>query len=1106
MSTDNRLIFPEEPYRGIESFRFLDRNVFFGREEEVDDLLQTITIFRGTLLFGASGIGKSSLISAGLLPEAIKRNFIPDKIRVQPIRGAEFVIENLNAGAKESADDFILQSSFFFKGENTERKTISAEYLGEVVRSAKKNWVEYVSRGNPTLNEQRASRPPTLLLIFDQFEEIITQFDDRKNGPDFDERMEVQSEVFSLLKDLIYDNDLPVNFLFSFREDYLPNLSKFLNEIPDLKNNSIRLEPIDTVAANISSVIKNPIQQDYAPDYYKRKLSGILLEEIAEYFLSKTKTTHGSLLSEIQIVCQTLWRSEHPSDLLATKGCDGILNYYFKEKIKLIPKEYESVAQEILVHLVLNNARNIVSKYSLFKELSEVFPEKEQGFLHKAIDELKREDVKLIREDHRSSDIICYEIVSEYLIPSIADIVEEQKRNKEKIRLQEEAKKRELQVRKKLQLLVFIIFVLFSFLIIFSYLYIRAENAKNEAEVATILSKTMLAKADSLIGAFYFYDDKYALAYNDTRFYFIDKNGKEIGKLGRWEKAGQFDYTGFATVFDYPNEYLIDTFGNKYKVINDVKEDNLESFANVLRLPSKRLTNLDNILFDSTEEKARWLSRYIRLYSETSKFDNLFLFKNIDLYPSSEMLTKTESENELLWLDVASNSISNIKFRKHYYSLKNLQILNASFNKLTNVTGLENLRYLKVINLSFNKIEYLPQQIDNLVNLTELDISNNKLRELPKSLCSLKELRVLDISQNRLSTLPDDFGKLEKIKRLDIGKNNFRTLPPTFSHLVNLEDLYIQDCRFLNWKQAITVFEKMQREVKLWVYDEERRSFSFYPKRPADSSVKNNETIKTTNVDGKVVVKINNRDLLRIGDDIPKKYYNTITSLGFSDLPSNDIEKILPLIYKMDSLEELHISLNGITTFPTGLFRIKNMHTLDISYNSLSEVPRQIALLTKLNVLDLSSNDLRTLPIEIARLKELYYLDLGQNDNLDWVSMKALVATFAKKVLFTNQYSDERELVTGTLLIKLNDEEILKALKYFPRNIAPGALDAMSISISRNISDDVLDGLRKFKNLQSVDIDRDNVSDDLIEKIKQLFPRYETTISSKSTLRLEIKK
>src|SRR5689334_2157803 len=86
---------PETPFRGLEPYRFRDRPIFFERETDTRRLLQLITIYRASLLYGESGSGKSSLINAGLIPELLENNFIPERIRVQPVVDSEFIVERI---------------------------------------------------------------------------------------------------------------------------------------------------------------------------------------------------------------------------------------------------------------------------------------------------------------------------------------------------------------------------------------------------------------------------------------------------------------------------------------------------------------------------------------------------------------------------------------------------------------------------------------------------------------------------------------------------------------------------------------------------------------------------------------------------------------------------------------------------------------------------------------------------------------------------------------------------------------------------------------------------------------------------------------------------
>jgi hypothetical protein len=57
-----------EPYKGLRPYQEKDQNNFFGRDAERKVLIDKILANRLTLLFAASGVGKSSLLQAAVLP------------------------------------------------------------------------------------------------------------------------------------------------------------------------------------------------------------------------------------------------------------------------------------------------------------------------------------------------------------------------------------------------------------------------------------------------------------------------------------------------------------------------------------------------------------------------------------------------------------------------------------------------------------------------------------------------------------------------------------------------------------------------------------------------------------------------------------------------------------------------------------------------------------------------------------------------------------------------------------------------------------------------------------------------------------------------------
>ena len=60
--------FSTNPYPGLRPFRYDESDVFFGREKQVDLLIERLAANRFLAVIGSSGCGKSSLVRAGLIP------------------------------------------------------------------------------------------------------------------------------------------------------------------------------------------------------------------------------------------------------------------------------------------------------------------------------------------------------------------------------------------------------------------------------------------------------------------------------------------------------------------------------------------------------------------------------------------------------------------------------------------------------------------------------------------------------------------------------------------------------------------------------------------------------------------------------------------------------------------------------------------------------------------------------------------------------------------------------------------------------------------------------------------------------------------------------
>src|SRR5687767_1335730 len=72
----------QNPWLGLHAFTEELQDYFYGRDEEADELFRRVNRKSLTVLFGQSGLGKTSLLRAGLFPRLRRSRFFPLAIRV----------------------------------------------------------------------------------------------------------------------------------------------------------------------------------------------------------------------------------------------------------------------------------------------------------------------------------------------------------------------------------------------------------------------------------------------------------------------------------------------------------------------------------------------------------------------------------------------------------------------------------------------------------------------------------------------------------------------------------------------------------------------------------------------------------------------------------------------------------------------------------------------------------------------------------------------------------------------------------------------------------------------------------------------------------------
>ena len=204
----------KSPFKFLDSYSKEDRDIFFGREKEIEELHSRVFESKILVVYGTSGTGKSSLINCGLANKFNDADWLPISIR----RGF-----NINQSLYDSLNRAAISKL------PPSKKTGSGELSIDLPKSLRSVYLDHF-------------RP--VFLIFDQFEELFI----------FGSVNEKDDLIRNISK--VVDSDLQCRFIFSIREEYLAGITEFERVIPSFLSNRIRIEKM--TRQNALRVIEGP--------------------------------------------------------------------------------------------------------------------------------------------------------------------------------------------------------------------------------------------------------------------------------------------------------------------------------------------------------------------------------------------------------------------------------------------------------------------------------------------------------------------------------------------------------------------------------------------------------------------------------------------------------------------------------------------------------------------------------------------------------------------------------------------------------------------------------------------------------------------------------
>jgi hypothetical protein len=318
------------PYIGLVPYSEADAGFFFGREDLQDLIIAYLQASRLTLLHGATGVGKSSVLRAGVihkLRKIAKQNMAR--------RGTpEFCVVTCSDWRVEPVEGLLKQISDTIK-KDFPAVTLTPHSQGDSLTDTLRKWTGEIDCD--------------LFVILDQFEEYFLYH------PQTDIRFDKEFQQAA------NNNNLRVNFLISLREDALPKLDRYQAGIPRLFQNILRVEHLDEKAGR--KAIEEPIAK-YNKLTEGQKISiepaliDVVLEQVA---IGKIASGTGQIEAPyLQQVMNRLWDKEvearshilRLSTLQELGGARSIVSNHLSSTIESLSRKDKEIAAKVFGYLV----------------------------------------------------------------------------------------------------------------------------------------------------------------------------------------------------------------------------------------------------------------------------------------------------------------------------------------------------------------------------------------------------------------------------------------------------------------------------------------------------------------------------------------------------------------------------------------------------------------------------------------------------------------------------------------------------------------------------------------------------------------------------------
>lgn len=423
--SDRAMLTPHDPWPGLAAYDESASEFFFGRAEEAAELLRMVRLAPLTVLYGKSGLGKTSLLQAGFFPLLRAEHYFPILLRLDfspaaALSPLDQATNKLTAALSDAAAEF------------------------PAWQAQESLWCYLHRRDLEIWSKDNYLLKP--VLVFDQFEEIFS-----RGNP----KTEHIQSTFNMLADLI-ENRIPSELangnssrdafskldlmsqryrvVLSFREDFLPEIEGWKEQVPSLLRNRLRLLPMSRERA-IEAVTQAGVSV-LAPG-----VAHMLVD-----FVGNLDSPSSGVVSVIEPVllslcCYQLNQRRTPgakidAELLRHAGQD-ILQAFYDEALGGMP---ETVSRFIETYLIQGNQYR--SSYPVEQALQD-------GFLTREQLSILADKYRLLRIDQQLG-ANRIELIHDRLVSVVSKARDErlQKQERERLLAEEQEHQRQLEFEK----------------------------------------------------------------------------------------------------------------------------------------------------------------------------------------------------------------------------------------------------------------------------------------------------------------------------------------------------------------------------------------------------------------------------------------------------------------------------------------------------------------------------------------------------------------------------------------------------------------------------------------------------------------------------------